>query len=81
MRFFSLQFYEKFFRVSQSDVIERVTLAFIPIKRDFIEKIRPNPDFYGPFWILTTLIFLLSSTGNLSRYFENWEREEYIFKL
>jgi len=56
-------------------------LGFIPIKRDFIEVIRPNPDFYGPFWILTTLIFLLSSTGNLSRYFENWERDEYIFKL
>ncbi len=62
-------------------MIERVILAFIPIKRDFIEKIKPNPDFYGPFWVLTTIIFLLSSTGNLSRYFSNWSRDEYIFKL
>jgi hypothetical protein len=37
-----------------------------------MQKIKPNPDFYGPFWVLTTIIFLLSSTGNLSRYFSNW---------
>lgn len=81
MRLFKLGFYEKFFRVSQSEVLERMTLAFVPVKREFIEKIRPNPDFYGPFWVLTTIIFLLSSTGNLSRYFSNWERDDYIFKL
>jgi hypothetical protein len=39
------------------------------------------PDFYGPFWILTTIIFLLSSAGNLSRYFYNFEKDAYIFKL
>jgi hypothetical protein len=62
-------------------VVERIKLSFIPIRRDFIEKIRPNPDLYGPFWILTTLIFLLGSTSNLARYFFNWEKTEYIFKL
>lgn len=67
--------------MSQEDVVERIKLNFIPIKREFIEKIRPNPDLYGPFWILTTLIFLLGSTSNLARYFFNWEKTEYIFKL
>lgn len=81
MRFFSLAFYEKYFQVSQEEVVERIKLNFIPIRRDFIEKIRPNPDLYGPFWILTTLIFLLGSTSNLARYFFNWEKTEYIFKL
>jgi hypothetical protein len=36
---------------------------------------------YGPFWILTTIVFLLSSTGNLARYFNNWEKSEFIFRL
>jgi hypothetical protein len=30
---------------------------------------------------LTTIIFLLSSTGNLSRYFYNWSKYVYIFQL
>lgn len=42
---------------------------------------RENPDLYGPFWILTTIVFLLSSTGNLARYFNNWEKSEFIFRL
>lgn len=62
-------------------MVERIKLNFMPIRRDFIEKIRPNPDLYGPFWILTTIIFLLGSTGNLARYFYNWEKTEYIFRL
>jgi hypothetical protein len=53
----------------------------MPFKKEFIEKTKENPDFYGPFWILTTIIFLLSSTSNLSRYFSNWDKAEYIFKL
>jgi hypothetical protein len=55
-------------------VVERIKMNFMPFKKDFIEKIKENPDVYGPFWILTTIIFLLGSTGNLSRYFYNWEK-------
>jgi hypothetical protein len=46
-------------------------MSLIPIKRDFIENIKPNPDFYGPFWILTTIIFLLGSAGNFASYLIN----------
>ena len=54
----------------------------MPWKNTFVEKVSGNPDFYGPFWILTTIIFLLSSTGNLSRYFYNFHKDyDYIFKL
>ena len=80
-RFFRLEFYEQFFQASQGEVVERIKLSFIPIKNEFVEKVGANPDFYGPFWILTTIIFLLSSTANLSRYFYNWEKSDYIFKL
>lgn len=47
-----------------------------------MEGLNDNPDFYGPFWLMTTIIFLLSSTGNLSRYFYNWDKSDvYLFKL
>lgn len=80
-RFCQLKFYEQYFRVSQLDVTERIKLSFIPMRTDFIDCLGNNPDLYGPFWLLTTIIFLLSSTGNLSRYFYNWEKDAYIFKL
>ena len=47
-----------------------------------MENLNANPDLYGPFWLMTTIIFLLSSTGNLSRYFFNWDKSDvYLFKL
>ena len=30
--------------------------------------IKNNPDFYGPFWILTTIFFLLGFIGNITSY-------------
>ena len=80
-KFFRLEFYEQFFKATQEEVLERIKLSFFPLKPHFIDCIRTNPDFYGPFWILTTIIFLLSSTSNLARYFYNFEKDEYIFKL
>jgi hypothetical protein len=80
-KFCQLQFYEQYFKISQLDVLERIKLSLMPIKNTFFESLNGNPDFYGPFWILTTIIFLLSSTGNLSRYFYYWTKDVYIFKL
>jgi hypothetical protein len=57
-----------------------------PHSDSFITETQNNPDFYGPFWILTTLIMLLGFVGNLSNYLlskfssgEMWEK--YFFKL
>lgn len=80
-KFCQLPFYEQYFRVSQLDVTERIKLSFIPTNNRFFDTLGNYPDFYGPFWILTTIIFLLSSAGNLSRYFYNFEKDVYIFKL
>jgi hypothetical protein len=62
-------------------VVQRIRLSLRPFRADFFDISRENPDLYGPFWILTTIVFLLSSTGNLARYFNNWEKSEFIFKL
>lgn len=53
---------------------------------DFLNKIKPNPDFYGPFWIVTTIIFLLGSIGNistyiLSKFMDGPAWDGYLFKL
>ena len=68
-RFCKQKYYEEYFKVSEKNVIERVLAAVLPPFNDeFIELIRPNPDFYGPFWILTTIVFLLGMVGNFANY-------------
>ena len=38
------------------------------MKDTFFEISRTQPDLYGPFWIYTTLIFMIAAAGNFSRY-------------
>jgi len=49
-------------------VVLRVLKTFYPLGQNFFEFINPTPDLYGPFWIATTVIFLMAATGN----FANW---------
>jgi len=54
--------------VDSSDVAIRCLRAMWPFKYDFLETVKNNPDFYGPFWISTTLIFMMSATVNFAAY-------------
>lgn len=73
--------------MTEADVLSRIKSAVVPpFKEDFLETIQPNPDFYGPLWIHTTLIFLLGTVGNISNYIyskfsddEEWDK--YFFEL
>ena len=86
-RFFKLEYYEQYFRVSEAEVVERVMYSItLPHRSEFIELINPNPDFYGPFWIMSTLIMLLGFIGNFSNYLlskfssgDVWDK--YFFQL
>ena len=49
---------------------QRVIGALIPLNPRFYSEYRTNPDLYGPFWILTTLILTIFIAGNLDRYQE-----------
>ena len=53
----------------------------MPWKKDFFQELGEKPDLYGPFWILTTIIFLLSLTGNLSRYLNNLGQKDFTFRM
>jgi len=64
----SLSYYQRFFSITTSDVLERLLLSFYPTPR-FRSSIEGNPDLYGPFWTATTVAFVLyvTSGGNISQ--------------
>lgn len=43
-----------------------------PRRNDFFEVLNGSKDLYGPFWILTTLIFVVACAGNMSAMVESW---------
>ncbi len=55
-------FLQPYFEISVSDLKQRAINGFIPFNKKFVDV---KPDFYGPFWIYTTLIFLISACGSI----------------
>lgn len=56
---FSIEFYQKFFDVDAGIVKERILSAIVPRRAPvhyMKQDIGPNPDLYGPFWIVVTLV-------------------------
>ena len=64
-------FIRPYFKVTFNDIKTRIKMSFIPIKNDFLVIAEKNPDLYGPFWIYTTLIYVIAAGGALSYYFTN----------
>lgn len=63
-----IRYYNKYFRLTSDQFMERVKCALMPWKRDFFSLIKENPDLYGPWWICITLVIMLAISGNLYRY-------------
>ena len=63
----SLSFYAQFFDVDTSDVLERCRATLYP-RRPFLDVLDGNPDLYGPFWIATTVVFILFLAGTIQQY-------------
>jgi cytochrome b subunit of formate dehydrogenase len=51
------------FNVDTAEVRNRLIGAVTP-KKQWSDIVIDNPDLYGPFWIATTLVFLMGVTGN-----------------
>lgn len=64
-KFWTIEFYRPYFNVDTNEVLQRIFRSLTPFRFGFIETAKTNPDFYGPFWIATTLIFVLAMAGNL----------------
>eukprot|EP01127_Copromyxa_protea_P016643 TRINITY_DN497_c0_g1_i1.p1 TRINITY_DN497_c0_g1~~TRINITY_DN497_c0_g1_i1.p1 ORF type:complete len:342 (+),score=57.10 TRINITY_DN497_c0_g1_i1:40-1065(+) len=63
-----IEFYQQFFNVDSSEVGWRCLRSMWPFKADFINFVSINPDFYGPLWITTTLIFMFAASSNFADY-------------
>ncbi len=38
------------------------------MNKNFHQLVEKSPDLYGPFWIYTTLVFIVTVAGNLSTF-------------
>ncbi|KAF2424938.1 Yip1-domain-containing protein [Tothia fuscella] len=61
----TIQFYAQFFDVDTAEVVKRCWAALYP-RANFLDVLEGNPDLYGPFWIATTVVFILFMTGTIS---------------
>ena len=80
MRCWNIAYYSGHFDVNTHEVLRRFKLVFLPINSDKDFFNGKSPDLYCPFWIATSLIFLLSVVGNIATYednddFEDWSPE------
>jgi hypothetical protein len=64
-----LAYYKPLFDVDSHHILTRTIHALLPRPRaQFFEVVASNPDLYGPFWVSTTLIFLIGVSGNLAKW-------------
>lgn len=64
---FSLDFYKPYFDVDTEDVTSRVLRSCYPFtEHSFFEVVGDKPDLYGPFWICSTLVFVLAVSSNVA---------------
>jgi hypothetical protein len=70
INFWQMKFYRRFFNIDSMEVLKRCVRSLWPFKYDFLATIKDNPDFYGPFWISTTLIFMMAAAANFAYYLD-----------
>ena len=78
----SLSFYAQYFDVDTSEVLRRCRSSLYP-RSPFLDILDGNPDLYGPFWIATTVVFILFLAGTISQYLSTQHgiHFEYNFSL
>jgi hypothetical protein len=66
----SLSFYSSFFEIDTDEILRRLKACVTYSQNKFFEEDLngAGPDFYGPFWSTTTLIFALAACGNFGSY-------------
>lgn len=67
----TLEFFQRYFDVTTDDIKKRLLTSLIPFNRSFYAMYKEKPDLYGPFWIYTTLVIVLTIAGNFSRYLQS----------
>lgn len=84
---FSLNFYQQFFDVDTSDVLARARSASLtPWQSVWTDshEVDTNPDLYGPFWTCATLVFLIATGGEFSKFLsqtDETKRQQWNFDI
>ena len=70
----SVRFYQPYFDVDTSEIIDRISHAMFYCRRDenFLAHISEKPDAYGPVWIATTLVFAVAVTSHINSWLLSW---------
>lgn len=68
-----------YFDISTQEVKERFVASLMPFNQKFYALYHKKPDLYGPFWILATLVVILTISGNLSRYLETEDKKDFSY--
>jgi len=63
---FSINYWQNYFDVNQFEIKDRLLGSLNPVSPAFATALGEKPDLYGPFWITSFLIFLLTITGNFT---------------
>lgn len=69
----------KYFNVELHDLKLKLKGAIIPFNKSFYQSIEINSDLYGPFWIYTTIIFLIALIGNFSEYIHSEDKKNFVY--
>mmetsp|Transcript_14467 Transcript_14467/g.35266 ORF Transcript_14467/g.35266 Transcript_14467/m.35266 type:complete len:274 (-) Transcript_14467:400-1221(-) len=76
----SIKYYRQFFNVTSADITSRL-LRTLDVRPEaplfYIDDAKP--DMYGPFWICTTLVFLMAATGNVAHYLETSKKTKWKY--
>ena len=76
----TLSFYAQFFDVDTNSVLSRCWAALFP-RANFLDVLEGNPDLYGPFWIATTVVFILFLGGTISEYLARTGAGHYAYNF
>ena len=69
----------KYFDVELNDIKQKIKGSLIPFNKGFYQSIETNSDLYGPFWIFTTIIFLIALIGNISSYMHSEDKDKFVY--
>jgi len=71
----NIQYYQPWFDLDTNQELHRLKKALLPFlsSRFFDKELDEKPDLYGPFWITTTLAFLMAAMGNFASYINTAE--------
>ena len=77
----SFEILRPYFDVKTHDIKKRLIGSLLPFNQKFYQSYIAKPDLYGPFWILWTLIVVLTISGNFSRYLAYDDPKDFEYKF